>query len=86
MHFMITATWKQEPNEEVMALLPAEEARAGELAEQGILKALYIPADQSGAWTVWNCKSQDEVQAIAQTLPLYKFLNFDIALLADEEQ
>ncbi|HRW09307.1 MAG TPA: muconolactone Delta-isomerase family protein [Caldilineaceae bacterium] len=83
MRFMLTATWKQPLDETMMALLPAEEARADELAKQGILEALYLPADQSGAWTVWQCKSLDEVQELAQTLPLYKYLNFDIALLED---
>ena len=52
MRFMLKATWNQPLDEEMMALLPAEEARADELAEQGILEALYLPADQSGAWTV----------------------------------
>ena len=86
MRFMLRATWKQPPDEEIMALLPAEEARAKELTEQGIQEALYIPADQSGAWAVWKCESQNEVREVAQTLPLYKFLNFDVTLLADEDQ
>lgn len=83
MRFMLTATWKQPLNETMMALLPAEEARADELAEQGVLEALYLPADQSGAWTVWQCESLDEVQKVAQTLPLYQYLNFEISPLED---
>jgi len=85
MRFMLEATWKQPPDEEILALLPAEEARAKELTEQGIQEALYLPADESGAWAVWNCASQNEVLEIAQTLPLYRFLDFDVTLLADEE-
>lgn len=81
MRFMLTATWKQPLDETMMALLPAEEARADELAEQGVLEALYLPADQSGAWTVWQCESLDEVQEVAQTLPLYEYLNIDISAL-----
>ncbi|MCB0191685.1 MAG: hypothetical protein KDJ65_07045 [Anaerolineae bacterium] len=83
MRFMLKATWKQPLDETMMALLPAEEARADELAEQGIMEALYLPADQSGAWTVWQCESHNQVQEIAQTLPLYKFLNFEITPLED---
>lgn len=83
MRFMLKATWNQPLDETIMALLPAEEARADELAEQGIIEALYLPADQSGAWTVWRCASQDDVQEIAQTLPLYKFLNVEITPLED---
>lgn len=83
MRFMVTATWKQPLDETMMALLPAEEARADELAEQGVLEALYLPTDQSGAWTIWRCESLDEVQEVAQTLPLYKFLNFEISSLEE---
>ena len=83
MHFMLTATWKQPFNETIMALLPAEEARAEELAEQGIMEALYLPADQSGAWTVWRCESHSQARKIARTLPLYKFMNFAITPLDD---
>ena len=83
MCFMLKATWKQPLDETMMALLPAEEARADELAQQGIMEALYLPADQSGAWTVWRCESQNEVQEIVQTLPLYHFLNFEITPLED---
>lgn len=83
MRFMLTATWKQPLDETMMALLPAEEARADELAEQGVLEALYLPADQSGAWTVWQCESLDEVQEVAQTLPLYEYLNIDISALEE---
>lgn len=83
MRFMLKATWKQPVDETVTALLPAEEARADELAEQGIMEALYLPADQSGAWTVWRCESHNQVHEIARTLPLYKFLNFEITPLEE---
>ncbi len=82
MRFMLTFTWKQPPNEEIMALMPAEEARGRELVEQGIAEPAEVAADQSTYWTVWNCASQDEVQETLQTLPLYKFVNVDISPLA----
>lgn len=86
MRFMLTATWKQPPNEEIMALVPAEEARVRELEQQGIQESLYLAADQSAVWGIWNCASQDALQETLQTLPLYPFLNIDVAPLADDEQ
>ena len=85
MRFMITFTWKQPPNEEVMALLPAEQARGRELAEQGIAEPPEVAADQSTFWAVWNCSSQDEVQELLETLPLYKYSNIDISPLAPKQ-
>ena len=85
MRFMLTFTWKQPPTEEVQALIPAEQARAKELTEQGIQETMYLAADNSVGWVVWNCASQDEVQETLQTLPLNKFLNCDISPLAEED-
>ena len=82
MRFMLTFTWKQPPDEEVKALMPAEEARVKELVEQGISESTELAADQSALWTVWNSASEDEVQETLQTLPLYEFMNIDISPLA----
>ncbi len=84
MRFLIKNTWKEPPTEKVQALIPAEQARGKELTEQGIQEALYVAADQSGAWLVWNCESQDAVEELHQTLPLHEHLNTEITLLSDE--
>jgi muconolactone delta-isomerase len=84
MRFLIKNTWKEPPTEEVQALIPAEQARAKELTEQGIQQALYVAADLSGAWAVWDCESQDAVEETLETLPLHEYLNNDITLLSDE--
>ena len=86
MRFMLTFTWKKPPGEEVMAVMPAEEARGRELVEQGIAEEAEIAADQSTYWTVWNCASEDEVQEVLRTLPMYKFVNVDVTPLAPKER
>ena len=84
MRFLLKKTFKAPPTEEVLALIPIEEARAKELAEQGLLEALYVAADLSNAWAVWNCGSQAALEETHATLPLHDYLNIDITLLADE--
>ena len=84
MRFLIQNTWKEPPTEEVQALIPAELARTKELAEQGISEALYVAADRSGAWEVWNCESEEALEEIKKTLPLHKYLNIKITLLQDD--
>ena len=85
MHFMLKFALNQPPTEEIMALVPAEQSRGKEMAEQGIREALYVAADQSAVWAVWNCDSRDAVDEVAKTLPLYEFLNYDVTLLGDED-
>jgi muconolactone delta-isomerase len=55
------------------------------LTEQGIRKAVYTAADRSAVWTVWNCDSEDVLEEMIKTLPLYKFWNIEVMQLADEE-
>ena len=86
MRYMLTFTWKQPPGEEVMKLMPAEEARVGELLEQGIAEPPELAADQSTFWQVWNRANPDEVQETLKTLPLFEFMNVDIKPLAPKEQ
>ena len=83
MHFLIKSGLKAPPTEEVMALFPAEQAKGQELAEQGIQEAVYLAADQSCAWLIWNCESRDALEEIHKTLPLHDYLNAEITMLSD---
>ncbi|MEM7029484.1 MAG: muconolactone Delta-isomerase family protein [Chloroflexota bacterium] len=87
MRFMLKITWNQAPTEEAMALMPAEQQRGMELAEQGIAEAAYMAADQSAegwaAWAVWNCESRAAVDDVVKTLPMHAYFNYDVTPLAE---
>lgn len=68
-----------------MALLPAEKKRGKELAEQGIREAVYVAADRSAVWTVWNCPSREVLDQITKTLPLFEYWNIEVTQLADDD-
>ncbi len=82
---MLTFTWKNPPNEEVQALLPAEQARGKELIEQGISEPALVAADHSTFWAIWHRDSKEGVEAILETLPLRPYVNVDVALLAEQD-
>ncbi|HET6596795.1 MAG TPA: muconolactone Delta-isomerase family protein [Anaerolineales bacterium] len=82
---MLELTLNGPTSEEVMALLPSEQRRGVELAEQGIREAVYVAEDRSAVWTVWNCDSQEALEELTKTLPLYEFWNIESTRLADEE-
>ncbi len=84
MRFLTKETFKAPPTAEVQALIPAEQARVKELTEQGMIKAVYVAADQSGAWIVWNVDSQAALEETHNILPLYPYLNSEITVLAEE--
>lgn len=84
MKFMLQMTWKKPMDDEIMALMPAEQARVGELIGQGVQEANYLAADRSTAWVVWNCASADEVDELVQSLPVWEFTNFVVTPLGEE--
>ena len=85
MRFLVKNTLKEGPTEEVKALIPAEQARTKELSQEGLVEALYIAADMSGAWLVWNVDSKDALEGVHKTLPLHDHVDQDITLLADQQ-
>ncbi len=84
MRFLTKETFKAPPTAEVQALIPAEQAKVKELAEQGLIAAVYLAADQSGAWIVWNADSQAALEEAHNTLPLHPYINSEITVLAEE--
>lgn len=85
MRFILKLTLNRPTSKEVLALLPAEQERGRELANSGIREAVYVAADRSAVWTVFNCDSPEALDAITKTLPLYEFWNIEATRLADEE-
>jgi muconolactone delta-isomerase len=85
MRFLVTNRLKEGPTDEVKALIPAEQARTKELSQEGLVEALYIAADRSGAWLVWNVDSKEALEEIHKTLPLHDHIDQDITLLADPQ-
>ena len=83
MRFLLKLTLNRPTSEEIMALFPAEKRRGKELAKQGIREAVYVAADRSTSWTVWNCDSREVLAELTKTLPLYEFWDIAATELAD---
>jgi muconolactone delta-isomerase len=84
MRFMLKLSLNRPTSKEILALLPAEQERGKELARAGIREAVYVAADRSVVWTVFNCDSPEALDAITKTLPLYEFWSIEATRLADE--
>jgi len=72
--FINAFTWKQPLNEEFASLRPAQVAKARELMGQGIIQYLFLAADNSGGWAIYNGESRDEVLDVIKKLPLYNYM------------
>ncbi len=81
MVFMVESRGKGPLSDEEQALLPAESARGQELDAQGVRKALYLAADMSGAWQIFDVDSEETLQEVLESFPLYKAANHQITAL-----
>jgi muconolactone delta-isomerase len=84
MKYLVTSRFNQAPSESMIALIPAEIARGKELDAQGIRLKLYVAADQSGAWQIYQGDTQADVQKAIESLPLYPFVATTITPLAED--
>ena len=84
MRYLVTSRLNQAPTDSIMALLPAEIARGKELDAQGIRLKLYVAADQSGAWQIYQGDTEADVRKAIESLPLYPYVATTIPPLAEE--
>jgi muconolactone delta-isomerase len=84
MRFLVETTFKQAPTEEVLALIPAEVEHGKILDAQGVREQLYVAADMSGAWQIYQSESLAAVRALVETFPLSPYLKATITPLAED--
>jgi muconolactone delta-isomerase len=84
MRYMVQSTLRRPPTAETLALVPAEVAAGAALDRQGVRTALYVAADLSVAWQVFDVPSEDDVRAALGTLPLTPHTDHRISLLAGD--
>jgi muconolactone delta-isomerase len=83
MKFLVESMFKGAPTPEMLALIPAEVARGKELDAQGKRLMLYVAADQSRAWQVFQGESLEDVQMAIRSLPLHPYVDAKITVLAE---
>jgi muconolactone delta-isomerase len=84
MKYLVTSKFNQPPTESIIALIPAEIARGKELDAQGIRLKLYVAADQSGAWQIYQGDTEADVRKAVASLPLHPFVATTITPLAED--
>jgi muconolactone delta-isomerase len=83
MQYIVESRMKAAPTPEILALIPSESARGRELDAQGIRRNLFISADLSTAWQVFEVGSREAVETTLQSFPLHPYMNETITELAD---
>jgi|SoiMethySBSTD1v2_1073268.scaffolds.fasta_scaffold6740341_1 muconolactone delta-isomerase len=78
MRFMASIVIKPPSNpQELLALLPAEKERLGELMRSGAVEAAFPAGQQRRAWLVVKAETVEAARGIVALLPLYPFFEVD---------
>lgn len=82
MEFMVTATFRQQDNAEIMPRIPQEQAHIRDLKEQGVVEELYISSNLSHVWIVMKAESLEQLQQYLQSFPLYSYMQLEVLPLS----
>jgi muconolactone delta-isomerase len=74
MEFMVSASLRAHDQEEMLPLVPQEQAHVQALQEQGTIQGHYLGADRLHVWVVMRGASQDQVQKALESFPLYPYV------------
>jgi hypothetical protein len=81
--FIVAFRFTKGTVEERLALIPAELIKVKEYQEQKLMETVMLSNDGSRGWVIVYGESQDDVQTIFESLPLYKFMSIEITQLTD---
>ncbi len=58
----------------IAPLIPAEQARIGELREAGTVEALYLAGNRAQGWLVLQGENEDAIAEALASLPLHPYM------------
>lgn len=67
---------------EFLELLITEKNRIETIARSNIFQQVWLKNDKSGGYSIIEAEGVEDVYGKLHTLPLYRFMNFDIQPLA----
>ncbi|HZS88023.1 MAG TPA: muconolactone Delta-isomerase family protein [Chloroflexota bacterium] len=83
MTFMVTMAFDPARRAEIVARVPAEQARVRELMAQGAIETLHIARARDRVWLVLSAETEEAARRILESLPLHAYATVDLAPLAD---
>jgi muconolactone delta-isomerase len=83
MLFMVESRFAAAPTPDVLALLPAEQARGRELDAEGVRRHLFVAADNSASWQVFDVESREALQALLVSYPFHPYMSDNVTELGE---
>lgn len=76
--FMVTMSFPPYLTDDFIALIPRQRAMIVKLLQTGKLANFSLNDQRSNAWMVVNAKSEEEVEDLLESFPMYDFFEYEI--------
>jgi muconolactone delta-isomerase len=86
MKTLVSISFVKGQQEAIAARMPAEQAHVQRLLAEGAIQTIHIAADRSRVWLVMPGESPEQIQQTLAALPLYPYMELDLAPLLELEQ
>lgn len=63
---------------DIASRIPAHRTRVDELIQEGVILAYAVSQDRTAGWITLCGESVHDVEEVLQTLPIYRYLEFQI--------
>jgi len=83
MLFMVESRFAAAPTPDILALLPAEQARGRELDAQGVRRHLFVAADNSASWQVFDVESREDLDPLMASYPFHPYMSENVTELSE---
>ncbi len=84
--YMIEIKFNKEDFPEIMPLVPEHQEQVTALMQTNKVSSYVLSLERSKLWIVVNEDSEENVVKVLETLPLYRFFQFDIFSLTFNNQ
>jgi muconolactone delta-isomerase len=81
--YMVESHFAAAPTAEILALVPAEQARGAELDARGVRRNLFLASDISSSWQVFAVDSRATLDSVLASFPLHAYLTERVVELVD---
>lgn len=76
--YMVNIGLPENSPEEFFSLIPKQRARIDELMKQGVVTSYSLAFDRSRLWVTLSADSEEDVEAIVASFPLFGWMNVEI--------
>ena len=75
-------TYTRAMDDEMLAILPAQQAWVREMMAKGAMHSLYLSTDMSQGWAVYSANSREDILSQMESMPMRAYMKVNLIELA----